>query len=133
MARVAIREAVPDDAEAVARLLGELGYPGTVEFARDKLACLAEADADTVLVAQLAGSVVGIAHLHVAELFQAAGRIGRVMAIVVDESARRRGIGRALMGKLEERARRSGCVRIDLTSAERRTDAHAFYRAVGFD
>jgi GNAT superfamily N-acetyltransferase len=58
--------------------------------------------------------------------------VGRLIVLVVGEHARGRGVGRALVAHVEERARREGCVQLDLSSSERRDDAHAFYRRLGF-
>ncbi len=148
MSEFTIREAAPTDAEAVAGLLGELGYPNTVDFARSKLAALAESDSDRVLVAarasqrsssavsqssKRAGGVVGVAHLHVAELFHQPGRVGRIMAVVVNADARRLGVGRELMNRLEALARECGCTKLELTSAAHREAAHALYLSLGYD
>jgi GNAT superfamily N-acetyltransferase len=129
---VTIREACPTDAERVAALLYELGYPGTVVFAREKLRALAASDSDSVFVAEVEGCVVGVAHLHVAELFQRAARTGRVMALVVDEAFRGRGVGRALMEAAEKRAAELGCCQVEASSGFRREGAHAFYRRLGY-
>jgi ribosomal protein S18 acetylase RimI-like enzyme len=56
-----------------------------------------------------------------------------VSAIVVDTGARRRGVGEQLMALAEREARRRGCVLLFLTTAERRKDAQAFYRTIGFE
>ena len=82
---VTIREACSTDAERVAALLRDLGYSETVAFARATLRALTDSDADDVFVAEADGNVVGVLHLHVAQLFQRAARTGRVMALVVDE------------------------------------------------
>ena len=129
---VTVRPACPDDAERVAALLGELGYPGTADAARAKLEALASADADEVYVAESAGRVVGVVHLHVAELFQRAARSGRVMALVVDEQFRGSGVGRALMETAEARACELGCCQVEATSSFSREGAHAFYRRLGY-
>jgi GNAT superfamily N-acetyltransferase len=52
---------------------------------------------------------------------------------VVDERVRRRGVGAALMRAVEQEARARGCVLLFLTTAERRDDAHAFYRGIGLE
>jgi ribosomal protein S18 acetylase RimI-like enzyme len=57
----------------------------------------------------------------------------KLSAIVVDERYRRRGIGEALVMALEGEARERGCALIFLTTAERRKDAHTFYRRLGFE
>jgi len=50
----------------------------------------------------------------------------------VTAGAQRRGIGRLLLREAETLARAAGAVRIELTSASQRQDAHAFYRACGY-
>jgi GNAT superfamily N-acetyltransferase len=133
MGEFTVREAAPTDAEAVAGLLGELGYPNTADFARSKLAALAESDSDRVLVAERVGGVVGVAHLHMTELFHQPGRAGRIMAVVVNADSRRLGVGRELMNRLEALAREYGCTKLELTSAAHREAAHAFYLSLGYD
>jgi GNAT superfamily N-acetyltransferase len=56
-----------------------------------------------------------------------------VSEIVVDERLRRQGIGAELMEAAEREARRRGCVLLFLTTAERRQEAHRFYRRLGFE
>ena len=57
----------------------------------------------------------------------------RITALAVAEHARRTGVGKALLYGAEARARQNGAVRIELTSAGQRTDAHAFYRSCGYE
>jgi ribosomal protein S18 acetylase RimI-like enzyme len=59
--------------------------------------------------------------------------VGRITAMVVRSDRRGSGVGRRLVAELEEIARRDGCGRIDLTSRHVRQEAHAFYRALGFE
>ena len=58
---------------------------------------------------------------------------GRLIALVVAERFRRRGVARALVRRAEVEARALGCSRIILTSADHREDAHAFYLAAGYE
>jgi len=92
-----------------------------------------QSDAAVLLVAEEDGEVVGLASLHVGLALEYDGDAGKLSAIVVDERNRGRGIARALVSAIELEARRRGCVLLFLTAAERRRDAHAFYRAVGFE
>jgi N-acetylglutamate synthase-like GNAT family acetyltransferase len=132
MSAFIIREALAKDADPIADLLKELGYPSTAAFARHKIAALSASASDTVLVAEGQGRVVGVAHLHLAELFHEKGLLGRVMAIVVNEEARQAGVGTKLMSSLEELARDTGCVKMEVTSGIQRDWAHAFYRKLGY-
>ena len=56
----------------------------------------------------------------------------RIIAFVVREDARRRGIARALLAAVEAAARAAGCEHLHVTTAHRRADAHAAYTALGF-
>ena len=74
-----------------------------------------------------------MASVHVSLAVEYDEPAAKLSSIVVDERFRRRGIGEALVVAMEEEARARGCRLIFLTTAERRTDAHAFYRRLGFE
>jgi GNAT superfamily N-acetyltransferase len=59
--------------------------------------------------------------------------VTRITALVVDQRARRRGIGRLLVDHALRWAEQSGCELVELTSALNRAEAHAFYRDLGFE
>jgi GNAT superfamily N-acetyltransferase len=129
---VRIRDALPEDAEALARLLGQLGYPAEREAVGRRLRRLSEAG-DEVVVAELEGRIAGLAQLQVSPALEYDGDAAKLAALVVDESHRGEGVGRALVEATEMRARARGCVLLYLTTAEHRADAHAFYRSVGLE
>jgi GNAT superfamily N-acetyltransferase len=130
---VTIRDPRPEDAEALAALIEELGYPTTAEATAERLARLEASDADRVAVAELDGRVVGLAAIHESLSVEYDEPAAKLSAIVVDEEQRRRGVGEALVAEMEAEARRRGCCLIFLTTAERRRDAHAFYRRLGYE
>jgi N-acetylglutamate synthase-like GNAT family acetyltransferase len=127
------RPASSEDADRVAELLEQLGYPTSPEAARRRLELLVASHNDEVWVAERDGTVVGLVAIHVSASLERDGEVAKVSAIVVDEAARRDGIGQQLMALAEREARRRGCVLLFLTTAERRQDAHAFYRGLGFE
>ena len=127
------RPASSEDADRVAELLEQLGYPTSPEAARRRLELLVASHNDEVWVAERDGTVVGLVAIHVSASLERDGEVAKVSAIVVDEPARRDGIGQQLMALAEREARRRGCVLLFLTTAERRQDAHAFYRGLGFE
>ena len=61
----------------------------------------------------------------------APGPIAYITALVTASTARRRGVGQLLVDAAKDWATAHGCVRLSVTSAERRADAHAFYPACG--
>jgi GNAT superfamily N-acetyltransferase len=129
-----IRPATPDDAPALSRLFAQLGYPKHNEPAQlpPRLERI-EALGDACLVAENdAGEVIALAGLHVVHVLHYAKPLGYITAFVVDDSVRRQGVGRKLLDAATDWARAKGCYRLSLTSAEKRSDAHAFYPASGF-
>jgi ribosomal protein S18 acetylase RimI-like enzyme len=125
----------PASAEDAARVseLEQLGYPTSPETAARRLQTLATSPHDDVWVAERDGTVVGLVAIHVSGSLEYDGDVAKVSAIVVDEAARRQGVGEQLMRVAEREARRRGCVLLFLTTAERRQDAHAFYRGLGYE
>jgi GNAT superfamily N-acetyltransferase len=65
-------------------------------------------------------------------MFHAPGKLGRVMALVVSEERRRRGLASALMADLERWARGAGCTKLEITSGTHRPGAHEFYERLGY-
>jgi GNAT superfamily N-acetyltransferase len=128
---VSVRPAEPNDADAVTALLLELGYQVTATHVRQTLGSPSESD--TVYVATHDGAVVGMIALHVAQWIQLERPIARIPAMIVQGQFQRRGIGRRLIERALDHARTSGCGTVELTSANERDDAHAFYRDLGFE
>jgi GNAT superfamily N-acetyltransferase len=90
---------------------------------------LAEADR-VVLVAEVDGDVVGMAHLAPSRAANAPHR-AEVQRVAVAESARGSGMGRALMAAVEDAARGRGITLLWLTTHEG-SEACAFYEAAGY-
>jgi GNAT superfamily N-acetyltransferase len=86
-----------------------------------------------VYVAEMDGAVVGFAAVQVVPLLERERPLCRLTALVVDEEARRPGLGRALLERVEDEARRLGCERLGVTSSVQREDTRAFYERLGFE
>lgn len=128
-----IRAAASQDAAGVAKLLGILGYPCDRADAAELLRLIAEEDGQQLLVADRHGDLVGLLALDVRYYLPLGARTCRITALSVAEGDQRRGIGRLLLREAEARARQAGAARLELTSAMQRKDAHAFYRACGYE
>jgi GNAT superfamily N-acetyltransferase len=129
---VGIRDAAPDDAAAIAALLGQLGYPTDTAAVTARLERL-RIVGDRVVVADVDGTVAGLAHLQVSPAIEHERPVAKLAALVVDESRRGQGVGRELVDAVEAEARVRGCTLLYLTTAARRADAHEFYRRVGLE
>jgi ribosomal protein S18 acetylase RimI-like enzyme len=132
-ASVTLREPTPEDAAAVAALLGELGYTTTAEQAAERLARIAADPSTVAYVAEVEGEVAGLGALHAQNLVERDEVGCEVAALIVGERFRRRGIGELLMGAIEAEARARGAEYVVLNTAHRRADAHAFYEALGYE
>jgi GNAT superfamily N-acetyltransferase len=126
---VNVRRAAPGDAAGIAALLDRLGYPASADQVRGRLERL-----DAVpFVAVDGGEALGLAAVQVMHVLERDAPVARLTALVVRDDARRRGVARALLDAVEAEVRAAGCVHLHVTSSERRADAHAAYRALGFE
>jgi GNAT superfamily N-acetyltransferase len=128
-----IRRVEAADAESVASLLAQLGYPASVDEVERRLERLLASEADVQLVAVTDGEVVGLVGLQVGLALEYDEPVGKLSELVIEEGHRGRGVGRALVAAVEREARRRGCCLLYLTTAARRKDAHAFYERIGFE
>ena len=128
-----LQRATDQDADAVAQLLTALGYPCTKQDALGRLAMLRDEPDQELWLAHRDGEAAGLLALQFLYYLPLGARTCRITALAVAEPARRGGIGKMLLLGAEARARQHGAVRIELTSAAHRTEAHAFYRACGYD
>lgn len=128
-----LRVATPIDADDVAGLLGELGYPCEVAEAAERIAAVLGDPRQVLVVARCQGRVCGLVALDFMYYLPLGTTTCRITALVVTSESQGRGLGRQLLREAERRARAAGAARLELTSGSQRTDAHAFYRACGYD
>ncbi|MCA1653545.1 MAG: GNAT family N-acetyltransferase [Sphingomicrobium sp.] len=126
------RNAVPSDAEALVPLIALLDHDVEATGVRERLRLLAGAG-EVPLVALLGDTVVGLCGLHRMIVVHRPAPVGRITILVVAEAARGRGIGRLLVERAEAHLRGSGCALVEITSNDRLTQAHAFYRHLGYE
>jgi GNAT superfamily N-acetyltransferase len=130
-----IRLAGMADVPELARLFGELGYEILPATLAERLSAFLDAGERALVAADDASPtrLLGVATLHATPVLHRAGPVGRVTALVVDASLRGRGIGRTLMAAAEQWAAERGCVLMEVTSNQRRADAHMFYEGLGYE
>lgn len=127
----AVRPMAQRDLAQVARLCGQLGYPTTPAQVGARFARLEESPDHAFFVAVDGEAVLGWIHLYVYTTLESDSSV-EIGGLVVDERARRRGVGRLLMIEAERWATSRSCSRIRLRSNVVRTEAHAFYARLGY-
>jgi len=129
--RLVVREVHQEDAEAVARLSGELGYSATPDLMKQRIASLQSLTDRIVYVACVAEEVVGWIEVDATSNL-ASGPRAEISGLVVSSSLRSRGIGRLLVARAEQWAaeRRLGTMLV--RSRESREAAHRFYLREGY-
>ena len=128
----AIREAGPADAEALAGLATQLGYPSTIEALVARLQQVRSDGAAAVFVAvDASGSVVGWTHV-VRRTSLEDEPFAELAGLIVADGARGAGIGAGLLHAAEAWARGCGIAKLRVCSNVVRARAHGFYRREGY-
>jgi len=131
-ATILLRLAATADAEAIATLFTDEGYPAGPSDIVVRLERFASPNA-RVVVAEHDGVLLGFIAVHVLPRFEHDDWIVRILALVVDAGARERGVGRALMAEAERVGRDMGAAFIELTAGHHRPEARQLYESLGYD
>lgn len=128
-----LRPALPEDADLIATLLAQLGYPVDAGAIATRIARLAaHPDAAVIVAGPEAGAMQGFIALHFIPQLALPGDFCRIAYFCVAPGAQGRGVGRALEAEASRLAQARGCDRIEVHCHERRHGAHVFYRRRGY-
>ena len=131
-ATVLLRTAEASDAEAIANLVTEEGYPAGPSDIVARLGRFGS-EHSRVIVAEHDGALLGFIAIHALPRFEHDDRIIRILALVVDAGARERGVGRTLMAEAERIGRELGAAFVELTAGHHRPEARHLYESLGYD
>jgi GNAT superfamily N-acetyltransferase len=127
-----LRTAGPDDANEIARLATQLGYPSSAERIRARIERVEAEGLGRILAAvDERGTVCGWTHVFVAHRIES-DAFAEIGGLVVDEGSRNRGIGRLLLEEAEKWATAQGVAVLRVRSNMIRRDAHRFYERAGY-
>jgi GNAT superfamily N-acetyltransferase len=127
-----IRIATVNDADRMAHLCTQLGYPTDAEDMRKRIA-ETQQQHHIVFVADSADQpVVGWIHAHVCHLIISSPLVV-IFGLVVDDPFRRDGIGKLLMQSVENWGQEQGCHKILVRSNILRSESHLFYEKIGYE
>ena len=129
---ITLRDAAPADAERLASLLTDEGYPAGATDLVARIERFATADS-RVTVAEASGEVIGFIAFHLVPRFEHSDRFVRIVALVVDAGVRERGIGRLLIADVERVAREAGAAWVEITAGHHRPEARQMYESLGYD
>ena len=127
-----IRPARIEDAEALAGLSGQLGYPSSPDEVKRRLVPLLGQAGHVILIAEANGRethphCLGWIHGFIKHTIEADPAV-ELGGLVVDEAWRGQGVGRLLIEAVERWARSVECGTVTVRCNAIRERAHAFYQ-----
>ena len=127
-----IRAAAKNDLDAVYCLMQQLS---SHDFTKEQFeSCFQQnLDSSYIMVYEEDGCVNGCGVLNIQYPLHFSQKKAEVVNLIVDANARGKGIGKKILHELVRIAALNDCVRIEVASNRRRTDAHRFYIREGFD
>jgi GNAT superfamily N-acetyltransferase len=127
-----IRQACLNDAEALAALSTQLGYPTDTQAMHHRLDVAVNSSEHAVYVC--CDDTALHAWIHVMRTFHLESGFGAEIAgLIVSEQYRGRRLGSRLVRQAEDWAKSQGFDRLRVRSRTERAEAHAFYRNLGFE
>jgi GNAT superfamily N-acetyltransferase len=131
-AKPGIRDARPADAKGLVELITFLGHDIDEKSVAKNLAQLKKSG-EVPLVAVLDKRLVGLCGINKRIAVHRPAPLGRISVLVVAQDAQGQGLGRMLVEAAEAWFRKQGCQLAEVTSNDRRGEAHAFYRHLGYE
>ncbi|HJT44715.1 MAG TPA: GNAT family N-acetyltransferase [Chthoniobacterales bacterium] len=129
---VAVRRAEFADAAPLAELMTELGYPTRTSEMEMRMEAISADKNYATFVALTEGKICGMIGTSTRYSYEHNSAGAVIMALIVSENARGRGVGHALIKAAEEDLTERNIRRVAVYSHFRRTDAHEFYEKVGY-
>ncbi|NHN34616.1 GNAT family N-acetyltransferase [Paenibacillus agricola] len=131
---VNIRDFSQSDIEALAELMGELGYPTSIESMLKRMEAIESSSMNSTFVAEIDDKVVGMIGLLMNNNYEYDSMVMQIVSLVTRADHRGTGVGSALIKHAEEWATTHGASAMSLTSGIKpeRVAAHEFYKNKGY-
>lgn len=127
-----LRNAEVTDADRLAKLSEQLGYPVDPEVIRHRLERLLARGDHIVLVAESpTQGVVGWIHAAEHDILEV-GRFCEILGLVIAAGQRGEGAGRRLVEQIEGWATGRGLQHVSVRSNVARAESHPFYERIGY-
>ncbi len=131
-AAISLRVATAADADAIASLFTDEGYPAGPSDIVERLERFGSAHS-RVIVAEHEGTLIGFIAIHAMPRFEHDDRILRILALVVDAGARERGVGRTLIAEAQRVGVELDAAFVEITAGHHRPEARKLYESLGYD
>lgn len=128
---LSLRIAAESDADDIARLADQLGYPSEARVIGSRLIYILSAPDHLLVVAESRAGIAGWIHAFVIDSVEVPRRV-QIDGLVIDEAHRRQGVGRRLVEYAEAWALSRDIRVVGVNSNILRTESHPFYRDLGF-
>ena len=129
-----IREAIPNDKEAVLALLDQLcEWDKCSKFSEPSFLAALEDNTMRIFVAEEDGQVIGEMTMVTYLAVRHNKRYILVDELIVDKNYRNKGIGNALMQRAIEYGKEIDAFCVNVASRKDKKEAHEFYKSIGFE
>ena len=125
------RRAVLEDYKPLAKLSEQLGYPSHENDIKQRLSEILKKEDHCVFVALHNELVVGWTHA-IRSLRIESDDFVEIGGMIIDDTHRRRGIGKLLVNEVDKWALKNNCQKVRVRSNSIRKESHAFYQKIGF-
>jgi ribosomal protein S18 acetylase RimI-like enzyme len=131
-ADIQIRRPETGDMEALAELMRQLGYPTRASEMQMRMETILANKNYATFVAVSNGKVCGMIGTFTCQTYEHNSPGARILALVVAEKMRGRGVGEALITAAENDLARRNVRRVAVNARFERTRAHEFYEKLGY-
>ena len=129
---VMVRAAEAADVEALADLMTQLGYETRGSEMQMRMEAIRGDKHYATLVAVSKGQVCGMIGTFTCYSYEHNSPGGRILALVVSEKMRGRGVGHALVAAAEKDLAQKNISRVAVNTRFERKEAHEFYEKAGY-
>lgn len=129
---VRIRAPERGDMEALAELMTQLGYPTRASEMQMRMETILANKSYATFVAVNNGRVCGMIGTFAQQTYEHNSPSAKILALVVSDKMRGRGVGQALIEAAEQDLARKNIKRIAVNARFEREQAHKFYQNLGY-
>jgi predicted N-acetyltransferase YhbS len=132
---VYIRSYRKPDIDAMAELMGDLGYPTSVESMEKRMQTIESNAMNGTFVAEIDGRIVGMIGVRLTANYEYDSLVMHIVSLITRADYRGTGVGSALINYAEDWAKARGANAMTLTSGIKpeRVAAHEFYKHKGYN